>query len=59
MKFLHPQRIITTIMIISSLLLSSGCGEQLPPGRAVYMLMDTSGTYTQQLQKAQMIINYL
>ena len=59
MKFFQPQRLITVMLIISGLLLSSGCGEQVAPGRAVYMLMDTSGTYTQQLQKAQMIINYL
>lgn len=37
----------------------SGCADSTAHTRAVYMLMDTSGTYTQQLQKAQAIINYL
>ncbi len=37
----------------------SGCGEP-PVSRAagVYMLLDTSGTYTQEIDKAQQIINY-
>ena len=39
--------------------LISGCGEPIVAGKAVYMLMDTSGTYTQQQKKAQSIINYL
>jgi len=59
MKNLKPYRLLSTLLIAVSLIFSSGCGDQIPPGRAVYMLMDTSGTYTQQLQKAQMIINYL
>jgi len=59
MNNFQPRRFLTALLITCTLLLSSGCGEQVAPGRAVYMLMDTSGTYTQQLQKAQMIINYL
>ncbi len=35
----------------------TGCEEPVPPGRGVYMLMDTSGTYTGELQQAQRIIN--
>jgi hypothetical protein len=42
-----------------SLLLLSGCGDQTPHNRGVYMLMDTSGTYTNELEKAQHIINYI
>ncbi len=36
-----------------------GCGES-PPSHAtgVYMLLDTSGTYTEEIDKAQQIINY-
>lgn len=39
----------------------AGCAEQetKPKTKAVYMLLDTSGTYTQELEKAQKIINYL
>ncbi|BFM12236.1 hypothetical protein R50072_23890 [Simiduia litorea] len=36
-----------------------GCNEQRPSNRAVYFLIDTSGTYTQELEKAQTIVNYL
>ncbi|MFT6733644.1 MAG: hypothetical protein ACJAS9_001834 [Polaribacter sp.] len=35
------------------------CGEYQPKNRAVYLLLDTSGTYTEELKKAQSIMNYL
>lgn len=37
-----------------------GCGDTQPVNRAsgVYMLLDTSGTYTEELDKAQQIIRY-
>ncbi len=38
-------------------LVTTGCSEPKPTGRGVYMLMDTSGTYTRELKKAQQIIN--
>jgi len=34
-----------------------GCSEPAPTSRGIYMLMDTSGTYTKELEKAQQIIN--
>ncbi len=37
----------------------AGCGDTVPHTRAVYMLLDTSGTYAQELEKAQSIANYL
>ena len=33
------------------------CSDPAPRNRGVYMLMDTSGTYTQELTKAQQIIS--
>ena len=42
--------------IVSTLI---GCGEQMPNTRAVYLLLDTSGTYTKELDKARRISNYL
>lgn len=33
--------------------------EEVPNTRGVYMLMDTSGTYTQELKQAQRVINYI
>ncbi|TNF36523.1 MAG: VWA domain-containing protein [Gammaproteobacteria bacterium] len=35
------------------------CSDSTPPTRAVYMLLDTSGTYTRQIEKAQGIVKYL
>lgn len=47
-------------MIISLIFLgSSACSENQPQSKAVFMLLDTSGTYTEELEKAQKIINYL
>lgn len=37
----------------------NGCTETLPTSRGVYMLMDTSGTYTQELEQAQRVINFI
>lgn len=36
-----------------------GCGDKRNYSRAVYVLIDTSGTYAQELDKAQQVINYL
>lgn len=40
-------------------LFASGCGEQGGNQRAVYMLLDTSGTYSQEGDKAQYVVNWL
>jgi VCBS repeat-containing protein len=46
------------IMVLAGLALAlSGCGEGAPKGRGVYMLLDTSGTYTVELEQAQRVIN--
>src|SRR5213079_971300 len=37
----------------------AGCGDSRSHSNAVYMLVDTSGTYAQEVGKAQIIINYL
>ena len=36
-----------------------GCADTLSHTRGVFMLMDTSGTYAEELHKAQSIINFL
>lgn len=58
MKHIRSLLIAPLAMMLLPLWLA-GCAGSGPHTRAVYMLMDTSGTYTQQLQKAQAIINYL
>ena len=37
----------------------AGCADQKSHAQAVYMLVDTSGTYAEEIGKAQLIINYL
>ena len=36
-----------------------GCPDTVSHSRGVYMLLDTSGTYKKELQRAEAIINYL
>src|ERR1700755_1974281 len=37
----------------------AGCGDSKNHAHAVYMLVDTSGTYALEIDKAQAIVNYL
>lgn len=37
----------------------AGCSQKANHTKGVYMLVDTSGTYTEELNKAKAIINYL
>ena len=46
--------------LLSTLALAAaGCTDPRSHQQAVYMLVDTSGTYAQEAAKAQLIINYL
>src|SRR5690348_8562239 len=38
---------------------AAGCGDPRSHRNAVYMLVDTSGTYARESNKAQLIVNYL
>ena len=40
-------------------LILTACSQPTPHSRGVYMLLDTSGTYTQEMDKASNIISYL
>ncbi len=46
------------VLTVSSLVLFAGCQDPVARNTGVYMLMDTSGTYSQELEKARQIINY-
>jgi hypothetical protein len=48
---------LVVALLVSGMLAS--CSTQTPNSRAVYLLLDTSGTYTAELAKAQAIMNYL
>jgi len=52
------KKLLLSILIIIGMSACSGGGEN-KHNRGVYMLIDTSGTYTQELKKAQQIINYI
>ncbi len=43
---------------LAAALLTAGC-EVEPPGRGVFLLLDTSGTYAGELGQARTVINYL
>jgi hypothetical protein len=45
--------------VVLGALLLNGCATSNAHNRGVYMLLDTSGTYTLELAKAQQIINYV
>ena len=47
------------LFALSTLLALAGCADPKEHSHAVYMLIDTSGTYAQESAKAQLIVNYL
>ncbi len=48
-----------TLFLTACALLLSACSDNVSHTRGVYLLLDTSGTYTRELDKAQHIINYV
>jgi uncharacterized protein with von Willebrand factor type A (vWA) domain len=47
------------IVLVVAVWLAAGCGDSRDHTQAVYMLVDTSGTYATEATKAKLIINYL
>jgi hypothetical protein len=52
-------RIAAVIMVMAFYLPLSGCFQKVDRSKGVYLLLDTSGTYVTELNKAKAIINYL
>lgn len=54
MRFIRSLIVFTSIALVA-------CSDTQPANysRGVYLLLDTSGTYTQELQKARQLINYI
>lgn len=50
---------IKLFLLSSLLVVFSGCSDPKSHATSVMLLLDTSGTYTQELDKAQSIINYI
>ncbi|MDR9435750.1 MAG: VWA domain-containing protein [Thiohalophilus sp.] len=56
---MKPTKLLILIMVVA-LAVVSGCSRHNKArDHGVYMLLDTSGTYTEQLTDAQRIINYI
>jgi hypothetical protein len=53
------KRLFLASLSLASAAAMSSCADQRSHTQAVYMLVDTSGTYAQEVGKAQLIINYL
>ena len=53
------RRFLRFIPILTLVLLAASCADQRRHAQAVYMLIDTSGSYTKELDKAQRIVSYL
>jgi hypothetical protein len=47
------------IMLLLAAVGLSGCGDRKTHARAVYLLVDTSGTYAQELDRAEQVVNFL
>ncbi len=47
------------IALMIAIFIITACADTTSHTKGVYLLMDTSGTYTKQIKKAQTIINYL
>jgi hypothetical protein len=55
----HRVGILPIAAAVVAACLVVGCSQSAGKTRGVYMLLDTSGTYTAQLKKAQAIVNFL
>ena len=51
-------KIKTIIFGLFTALILNACADEGPYTHGVYMLLDTSGTYTKELVQAQRVINY-
>jgi hypothetical protein len=49
----------TLVLLALAALALAGCADKKSHAQAVYMLVDTSGTYAQELGKAQALVGYI
>jgi hypothetical protein len=52
-------KVTSTLAVLGTFLFVVACGGQVNHNQAVYVLIDTSGTYTKEMNKAQAVVNYL
>lgn len=53
------KRSLPASLLLFGVLLISACGDSRMHSQAVYMLVDTSGSYAKQVNKAARVVNYL
>ena len=53
------KKCLSILLMLFSMLFVSACGDSRIHSQGVYMLLDTSGTYAQEINKATRIVNYL
>ena len=52
-------RAASRLAVLGALLFIAACGPQVNHQQAVFVLLDTSGTYAKELSKGQAMVNYL
>jgi hypothetical protein len=50
---------VLAVLVATAAVLGTGCADTDGHTQGVYMLLDTSGTYSKELERAQAIVNYL
>ena len=50
---------LLSMILIALLSVAFGCADRTSRARGIYMLLDSSGTYSKELHEAQSIINYI
>ncbi|GMR20898.1 MAG: hypothetical protein BMS9Abin36_1496 [Gammaproteobacteria bacterium] len=53
------KKLASVIALLITALSLNGCVDQKAQARAVYMLVDTSGTYAKQMNKAKAVVNFI
>jgi len=53
------RNVLAFLSFLAAAVALSGCADPRSQTHAVYMLVDTSGTYAREANKAQVIVNYL
>ncbi len=59
MKYSILTKIFTGSLFLIQGVLLSGCSDSGPTNSGVYLLLDTSGTYTKELTNAQNLVNVM
>ena len=53
------RKILTALTVLMTMTIFLGCSDTKSHSKGVYMLLDTSGTYKNELYKARSIVHYL